>query len=91
MGYHIYVKEKGQKHWNKTTKSLVKTKSHAIPDLTTNHEYEAQVTAVNELGESEPSAASKPFTVSPAGKRTKVSKGAMVWLTYTLCTDRSFV
>lgn len=71
QGYNVYLREKGTKKWNKITKSLVKSKSHTLTNLEPEKEYEAQVTAVNEAGESEPSPVSKPFQLTEDEETTK--------------------
>ena len=75
-GYNVYVREKGQKQWKKVTKTVTKKKSHTVTDLAVDKEYEAQVTAVNTAGESEPSDTSKPFKLQPGGDKRTTSKAA---------------
>lgn len=79
-GYNVYIRENGTKPWKKVTKTVIKKKTHVLTELDVDKEYEAQVTAVNDIGESEPSQASKPFKLqSGAPKKGKSSKR------FTLC------
>ena len=74
-GYNVYVREKGTKPWKKVTKSVIKKRTHVLTELTVDKEYEAQITAVNDVGESEPSEASTPFKLTPKDtKKAKASK-----------------
>ena len=75
-GYNVYIREKGAKQWKKVTKTVTKTRSHVLTELDTEKEYEAQITAVNDVGESEPSAASKPFALSPGEPKKKTSSAS---------------
>ena len=64
-GYNVYLREKGKKEWRKVTKEVTKKKSYTLKDLTQEVEYDAQVTAVNQAGESEPSQPSDTFKLQP--------------------------
>lgn len=72
-GYNVYLREKGQKLWKKVTKNVTKKKTHTLTDLTVDKEYEAQITAVNAAGESEPSQTSHPFKLQPEGDKKKTT------------------
>lgn len=63
----MYLREKGTKTWRKVTKVAVKTTKHVLQDLKAKVEFEAQVTAVNNAGESEPSQPSDTFALKPEG------------------------